>query len=216
MAEYDASKYMHLSELIDSGMANYDEASKTLTSFVPDCQLQGILIVDVPVKEIADRAFANQDELNSVIFSTGEVANSLEKIGSHAFDGCAALEDISIPKSVHTIGDGAFAGTNNLYVYAEGSAGSLPENNWKDGARDMNEPYYNSTMSIAEQTVNMENFLNTLKAELENKPVAEKTNVEQTLEEKENVRSIELSKENIEAVKENKEKEIASNFDLEI
>ena len=56
-----------------------------------------------PVKSIADSAFYNHKNLQSVTIPEG-----IESIGNSAFSWCTALRNIAIPGSVATIGDAAF------------------------------------------------------------------------------------------------------------
>ncbi len=59
-------------------------------------------IAGLPVKVIADRAFASNTNITSVTLPYG-----IEGIGWFAFSGCISLTEIAIPTSVSTIGYGA-------------------------------------------------------------------------------------------------------------
>ncbi len=84
------------------------------------------------VREIADCAFAEMNEMKSIVLpdklkiigsyafsgcsslKTVEVGNSLEKIGDHAFSGCIQLATVEIPESLDEIGASAFEGCSKL------------------------------------------------------------------------------------------------------
>ena len=69
----------------------------------------------------------------------------MESIDFDAFAGCTALTDLTIPKSVTRIGEGAFAGCGSLAkVRFEGS-----EEQWKTvRIADGNEPLLAAEMSF--------------------------------------------------------------------
>ena len=71
--------------------------------FIPD-SYNGL-----PVREIADFAFAGATSLAHVVIS-----DSVEVIGESAFSGCSNLTGVSIPDRVSYVGDGAFAGCTSL------------------------------------------------------------------------------------------------------
>jgi hypothetical protein len=64
---------------------------------------------DLPVKEIADRAFMNNATIKSVI-----IPASVETIGASGFASCESLETIIIPDSVTSVVAGVFQRCNNL------------------------------------------------------------------------------------------------------
>ena len=66
-------------------------------------------IEGVAVKEIADSAFANHQELKVV-----EIPNSVTKIGNHAFSGLTNLTKVQFGTGVQFIGDSAFRDTSLL------------------------------------------------------------------------------------------------------
>lgn len=65
---------------------------------------------DLPVRKIADGAFAGRAKLKSVFIFDGGVS----EIGKSAFEGCDGLEEITLGGSVKSIGDSAFAGCTKL------------------------------------------------------------------------------------------------------
>lgn len=115
------------------GIETFKEVS-TLTSvtFAQGSQLEAIpagtfyksgiqsIIIPASVKEISDKdlssgysygAFQEATALTSVVFEDGALC---EKIGIRAFYGCEALEEITIPASVSTLGESAFEGCSAL------------------------------------------------------------------------------------------------------
>ncbi len=67
---------------------------------------------DLPVKEIADSAFAFNNHIRDI-----DVGVSVEKIGASAFKGCQGLLNVFIPKSVNEIGADAFSGCDKAYIF---------------------------------------------------------------------------------------------------
>ena len=66
--------------------------------------------VDPQVKDIPPETFKGCVNLTAVQFEEG----SLRSIGDSAFNGCKALEQVTIPSSVTTLGSGAFIYCTNL------------------------------------------------------------------------------------------------------
>ena len=64
---------------------------------------------DLPVKEVANSAFANNTYITSVVFP-----DSIEVIGSSVFNNCHSLTGITIGKNVREIKDYAFSGASAL------------------------------------------------------------------------------------------------------
>ena len=64
------------------------------------------LRIEAGVKVINDNACKNWSPLVTL-----ELNEGLERIGANAFSGCTALKDITVPKSVTSIGEGAFEDT---------------------------------------------------------------------------------------------------------
>lgn len=64
---------------------------------------------DLPVTEIADKAFFNCRELTSVL-----IPQSIVSIGKAAFSGCSGITEIDIPDSVTYIGEAAFSGCTGI------------------------------------------------------------------------------------------------------
>lgn len=62
-----------------------------------------------PVKEIANRAFYDEDRLTSLIIPEG-----VTSIGSYAFHGCDNLTSVTLPSTLKTIDDGAFGDCKKL------------------------------------------------------------------------------------------------------
>lgn len=79
--------------------------------FAKDVNLTGISIPD-SVKELDNMVFYSCSKLSSVTM------NSVERIGSGAFEGCTALEQITLPSALVTIGDMAFynSGLKNVEI----------------------------------------------------------------------------------------------------
>lgn len=91
-------------------------------------------IYDVPVREIAESAFANDTNLKSVSFGSNikslgdncfggctnlksidfSVSASDIHIGGYSFTGCTGLESVIIPDNVVSVGRGAFYGCSSL------------------------------------------------------------------------------------------------------
>ena len=67
------------------------------------------------IKEIPENCFKGCVSLESFIFS--DTPSELEIIGNNAFDGCSSLTSFTLPRSVKTIGDNAFANTENLVEF---------------------------------------------------------------------------------------------------
>ena len=83
-------------------------------------------IGDKVVSEIGDQAFENNDDIESITFSEGNVkigrytfngcdlleeinfSSTLTTIGNNAFNNCRALQSVEIPSTVKTLGDRAF------------------------------------------------------------------------------------------------------------
>lgn len=63
------------------------------------------ITIPASVKFIGELAFANCDGIFKVDFAEG---SALLEIGKNAFDGCVALETITLPEKLTTIGSGAF------------------------------------------------------------------------------------------------------------
>lgn len=70
------------------------------------------------VTAVGDKVFQNYTALEGVTLgkytSGGTLESSLTRIGSKAFYGCTALEELLLPKSLTELGDGAFAGCTAL------------------------------------------------------------------------------------------------------
>ena len=64
----------------------------------------------LPVKEIADGAFAYCTDITTVTLPDGIV-----RIGEEAFAGCTSLVSINLPKSLYYIEDNAFSGCHKLF-----------------------------------------------------------------------------------------------------
>ena len=110
---------------------------------IGDCEDTEIVIPNKyegkSVKKIGPHAFADNEEIESVIIPEGiteigtsafsgcyeltkvEISQSVEKINNEAFFGCCSLTDIRIPKGVKNIGEDAFKGCFALTVYCEAS-----------------------------------------------------------------------------------------------
>ncbi len=70
-------------------------------------------IYDIPVRAVADSAFAGDKGITSV--STGK---NLQTIGSQAFSGCTSLESFKYDNSLLTVGEAAFYGCTSLKSFA--------------------------------------------------------------------------------------------------
>ncbi len=70
-------------------------------------------INDIPVKYIADNAFANHESINKVI-----IPENIVSIGKRAFKNCVNLSQISLPTTLLTIGEYAFAECSSLKTIA--------------------------------------------------------------------------------------------------
>ena len=71
-------------------------------------------IDEIPVKEIATRAFASKTTLTSVVIPEG-----ITKIGNSAFESCTKLVSVTIPASITSIGNNAFmscSALNGVYI----------------------------------------------------------------------------------------------------
>ena len=110
---------------------------------IGDCEDTEIVIPNKyegkSVKKIGPHAFADNEEIESVIIPEGiteigtsafsgcyeltkvEISQSVEKINNEAFFGCCSLTDIRIPKGVKNMGEDAFKGCFALTVYCEAS-----------------------------------------------------------------------------------------------
>lgn len=65
-----------------------------------------VIPVSLGVKEIATRAFAQNEDILSVVIPEG-----VETIGEGAFSGCSSLEKVTLPYSLEELGTHAFAST---------------------------------------------------------------------------------------------------------
>ena len=66
-------------------------------------------IYDIPVRTVADSAFANDTGIKSV--TTGK---NLQTIGNRAFSGCTSLETFTYDNSLLSVGESAFYGCTSL------------------------------------------------------------------------------------------------------
>ena len=82
------------------------------------------------VTAVGDKVFQNYTSLEGVTLgkfsSDGTLESSLTRIGSKAFYGCTALEELLMPKSLTELGDGAFGGCTALkHIDLDSSSGAF-------------------------------------------------------------------------------------------
>lgn len=100
-------------------VTGYDETDTNVVVISPTYN-------DLPVREIADSAFADCKDLERITLT-----DTITTIGDDAFSGCGNLTGIMLYESVTSIGDNAFGGCDNLTIFCE--AESQPESwgeNW--------------------------------------------------------------------------------------
>ena len=105
-----------------------DEGSTLVSIGAGAFSNSGILEITIPssVSSIGDQAFANIPQLTNVTFDTGpsDEGSTLVSIGAGAFSNSGILE-ITIPSSVTSIGDQAFANTADLILVSIGAESTL-------------------------------------------------------------------------------------------
>lgn len=83
----------------------------------------GSLDIGRSVTSIGDYAFADNASLVALNFASN---SRLTQIGSHAFDGCAALSEVVLPDSLASLGSYAFYGNDSLVsVYVSASLNQM-------------------------------------------------------------------------------------------
>lgn len=70
-----------------------------------------VITIGAQVKSIPNAAFSGANRVSEVVF---ESSNTLESIGSSAFNNMTGLTRLDIPSSVKTIGSNAFSGSSNI------------------------------------------------------------------------------------------------------
>lgn len=123
-AECDRLTYVHLPEQLKElpeGMFKNNsslerlklpqELEKIGNEAFYNCESLNFIHVPYNVKEIGDRTFMNCDKIRDISFL---YCKNLEKIGDYAFANCPV--NIKIPDSVREIGEGAFAGVNEVLI----------------------------------------------------------------------------------------------------
>lgn len=129
---YDLNNLLYEYNMVSGSDGSYVIITKHIVSQsdvkIPDT------IYDVPVREIAESAFANDTTVKSVTFGSNvkligansfggctglksinfSVSASDIQIGEYAFTGCTALESVAIPENVTSVGRGAFYGCESL------------------------------------------------------------------------------------------------------
>lgn len=123
-AECDRLTYVHLPEQLKElpeGMFKNNSSLKCLklpqelekigNEAFYSCESLNFIHIPYNVKEIGDRTFMNCDKIRDISFL---YCRNLEKIGDYAFANCPV--NIKIPDSVREIGEGAFAGVNEVLI----------------------------------------------------------------------------------------------------
>ena len=83
------------------------------------------VVEGIEVKEIADRAFHNQNQMKNIV-----IPSTVQKIGD-SFNFCSSLEKIEIPNSVTTIHNDCFSNATNLKeIIIHNTEGSIPGQPW--------------------------------------------------------------------------------------
>lgn len=97
-------------ELVSDSDRKYIVITKHIVSetdvVIPDS------IYDIPVREVADSAFAGDAGIKSV--NTGK---NLQTIGRRAFSECTALETFTYDNALYQVGEGAFYGCTSLKAF---------------------------------------------------------------------------------------------------
>ena len=137
--------------------------------YVNDVEVMDLVIPN-SVTSIGNYAFYNCSGLTSLT-----IPNSVTSIGRNAFSGCSGLTSVTIPNSVTSIGDFAFLGCSGL-TSVEAPAGffDVPENNWPDYTKILNQVVVNS----GELTENALLFINRSYKTLQTLDVSRVTNTE--------------------------------------
>lgn len=127
---YDSEIY-YIVYNCDNNWSGLTIQGTTVTGFTPQIGFNGRIDVPHGVTEIGDNAFAGKSIITRV-----SLPNTLQTIGNSAFASCTNLGVggyvIPIPSSVTTVGSNAFLNTNNVPIYLEGKT-SVPNNfdiNW--------------------------------------------------------------------------------------
>ena len=83
------------------------------------------VVEGIEVKEIADRAFHNQNQMKNIV-----IPSTVQKIGD-SFNFCSSLEKIEIPSSVTTIQNNCFnAATNLKEIIIHNTEGAIADQPW--------------------------------------------------------------------------------------
>ncbi len=106
---------------------------------------QGDYTVSDDIKNIADRAFYDCDNLEKVEFPGG-----LERIGTESFFDCDALLTVTLPEGARNVGDYAFASCNELREFVVNSNLTEYSENVFDGCYYFN--YDSVTINVTESS----------------------------------------------------------------
>ncbi|MDD6396128.1 MAG: leucine-rich repeat domain-containing protein [Firmicutes bacterium] len=98
-------------ELVSHSDGKYIVITKHIVSetdvVIPDS------IYGIPVREVADSAFAGDMGIKSV-----SIGKNLQTIGGRAFSECTALETVTYDNGLYQVGEGAFYGCTSLKSFA--------------------------------------------------------------------------------------------------
>ena len=88
-------------------------------------EIPSSVVEGVEVKEIADKAFHNQNQMKNIV-----IPSTVQKIGD-SFNFCSSLEKIEIPSSVTTIHNDCFSNATNLKeIIIHNTEGAIANQPW--------------------------------------------------------------------------------------
>ena len=92
------------------GVVEIENGSSWNTGAFNGCtNLEQVMLIDSPLRNIGTRAFRNCAALASLA-----IPNTVTNIGSYAFSGCAALKSATLPEGLRSMGLGSFANCTSL------------------------------------------------------------------------------------------------------
>jgi len=130
---------------VDGVVISADEDGNFNTIALYPAGKQGGYTVADDIKNIADRAFYNCDNLKEVTFPSG-----IERIGTESFFDCDALLTITLPEGARNVGDYAFASCNELREFVVNSNLTEYSENVFDGCYYFN--YDSVTINVTESS----------------------------------------------------------------
>lgn len=116
-AENTASNSENINAVTNYASASYTSTASKQAAAAKFETKDGVLIFPEGITAIDQRAFANQEEIVSVV-----IPDTVTSIGDEAFSQCKNLTSIMIPDSVKTLGKNVFLDCKNLTVHC--AAGS--------------------------------------------------------------------------------------------